>query len=73
MSSEVLLRKLHYLRQLLHDLAPFDGATLAKVQAEHYKLERIFELLVVTASDILFHSLAEQNRRKTWKQKQILA
>lgn len=61
MSSEVLLRKLRYLRQLLHDLVPFDGATLAKVQAEHYKLERIFELLVVAASDILFHSLAEQN------------
>lgn len=59
MPPEVLLRKLTYLRQLLIDLAPFEGATLAKVQAEHYKLERLFELLVITASDILFHELAE--------------
>lgn len=60
MTPEVLLRKLSYLRQLLADLAPFDGATLAEVQAEHYKLERLFELLVMAASDILFHELAER-------------
>jgi uncharacterized protein YutE (UPF0331/DUF86 family) len=59
-TPEVLLRKLDYLRQLLADLAPYEGATLAEVRAEHYKLERLFELLVMTASDILFHQLAEQ-------------
>jgi uncharacterized protein YutE (UPF0331/DUF86 family) len=58
-SPEVLLRKLNYLRQLLEDLAPYQEATLAQVLAEHYKLERLFELLVVTASDILHHQLAE--------------
>jgi uncharacterized protein YutE (UPF0331/DUF86 family) len=60
-SPEVLLRKLTYLRQLLVDLAPFEGATLAEVQAEHYKVERLFELLVMAASDILFHELAERD------------
>ncbi|HXV97992.1 MAG TPA: DUF86 domain-containing protein [Anaerolineae bacterium] len=60
MAPEVFLRKLTYLGQLLADLAPFEGATLAEVQAEHYKLERIFELLVMAASDILHHLLAER-------------
>jgi uncharacterized protein YutE (UPF0331/DUF86 family) len=56
---DVLLRKLTYLRQILADLAPFEGATLAEVQAENYKLERLFELLVMVATDVLFHELAE--------------
>ena len=58
---EVLLRKLLYLRQLLADLALFEDATLADVQVEHYKVERLFELLVMTASDILFHVLASDD------------
>jgi uncharacterized protein YutE (UPF0331/DUF86 family) len=60
-TPEVLLRKLTYLRQLLSDLASFEDATLAEVEAEHYKVERLFELLVMTASDILFHELAEES------------
>jgi uncharacterized protein YutE (UPF0331/DUF86 family) len=59
-APEVFLRKLTYLRQILADLAPFHGASLAQVEAEHYKLERIFELLVMAASDILHHLLAER-------------
>jgi uncharacterized protein YutE (UPF0331/DUF86 family) len=59
-APEVLLRKLTYLRKLLADLAPYEHTTLEKVRAEHYKLERIFELLVVAATDILNHKLAEQ-------------
>lgn len=60
MAPEVFLRKLTYLRQLLADLGPYDGATLAEVQTEHYKLERIFELLVMAATDVLYHTLAER-------------
>jgi hypothetical protein len=60
-TPEVLLRKLTYLRQLLADLALFEGATVDEVQADHYTVERLFELLVVTASDILFHELAKQD------------
>lgn len=59
MARDVLLRKLLYLRQLLTDLLPYAQATLADVVAEHYKLERLFELLVAT--DILFHKLAESD------------
>lgn len=59
MAPDVLLRKLLYLRQLLADLAPYKDATIAEVEAEHYKIERLFELLVATATDILFHSLGE--------------
>ena len=61
MAPDVLLRKLLYLRQLLVDLKPYKDATVAQVEAEHYKLERLIELLVATATDILFHTLAEQN------------
>ena len=60
MAPEVLLRRLAQLRQLLTDLAPLEGATLAEVRSEHYKLERLFELLVAAASDILHHRLAER-------------
>lgn len=60
MTPEVLLRKLTTLRQLLTDLASFEGATLAEVQTENYKLERLLELLVMAASDILFRELAER-------------
>ncbi len=60
MALDVLIRKLNYLRQLLADLAPYQGATLAQVQADHYKLERLFELLVVAAVDLLQHLLSEQ-------------
>ena len=61
MAPNVLLRKLTYLRQLLADLAPYENTTLDQVLADHYKLERIFELLVVTATDILNHKLAERD------------
>ncbi len=62
MTSEALLRKLAYLRQLLIDLAPYRAATLSEVTAEHYKLERLLELLVAVATDILFHLLAEKGK-----------
>lgn len=60
MAPDVLLRKLNYLRQLLTDLSPYRDATLDEVEVEHYKLERLLELLVMAASDILHHLLAER-------------
>lgn len=60
MSREVLLRKLALLRRLLHDLRAFEHATLAEVEAQHYTVERIIELLVGVASDLLFHLLGER-------------
>lgn len=60
MAHEVLLRKLTFLRKLLGDLAPLRQADMAQVLAEHYKVERLLELLVMAASDLIFHLLAEQ-------------
>jgi uncharacterized protein YutE (UPF0331/DUF86 family) len=48
------------LRQLLTDLEPYREASLAQVKAEHYKIERLLEMLVVAASDLLNHLLAER-------------
>jgi len=59
-APDVLLRKLTFLRQVLADLAPYEKATVAQVRADHYKIERIFELLVVAATDIIGHKLAER-------------
>lgn len=62
MAPDVLLRKLMYMRQLLKDLAPYKDATLEVVEAEHYKLERLLELLVMSATDILNHLLGERGK-----------
>lgn len=60
MARDVLLRKLAYLRRLLQDLSAFADASQAEVEAQHYTVERIIELLVAAASDLLFHLLAER-------------
>ena len=44
-------------------LEPYRDAPLSQTEAEHYKLERIFELLATASSDLLFHLLAEQGQR----------
>lgn len=59
---DVLLRKLAYLRRLLHDLAPFERMSRAEIEAHHYTIERILELLVGAAADLLFHILAERGQ-----------
>ncbi len=65
MAPEVLIRKLTYLRQLLRDLEAFRNANLEEVKANHYTVERLMELLVVTSSDILFHLLTERDIQAT--------
>lgn len=65
MPREVLLRKLAFLRQLLRDLAVYEHATQAEVEAQHYAVERILELLVGAASDLLYHVLAERGLAPT--------
>lgn len=60
MAPEVVLRKLATLRRLLDDLRPFADATRAEVDAEHYRIERILELLATVAADLLQHLLAER-------------
>ncbi len=60
MARDVLLRKLAYLRQLLRDLTPFGQMSRAEIEAHHYTVERILELLVGAAVDLLFHILTER-------------
>lgn len=61
MAPEVVLRKLKKLRLLLRDLEPFVDVSLEKVVAEHYKVERIFELLATAGADLLQHLLTERD------------
>jgi uncharacterized protein YutE (UPF0331/DUF86 family) len=61
-SSEVLRRKLAYLRRLLRDLSAYEHANQAAIEAQHYAVERMIELLVGAASDLLFHLLTERGQ-----------
>lgn len=60
MTFDVVSRKIYYLQQLLSDLALYQNASLAEVVNEHYKIERILELLIVTGTDLLTYLLAER-------------
>lgn len=61
MAPEVVLRKLRKLRLLLRDLEPYADASLEEVVAEHYKVERILELLTTASADLLQHLLTERD------------
>lgn len=65
MARDVLLRKLAYLRQLLRDLAPLAQMSRDEIEAQHYTVERILELLVGAAADLAFHILAERGLTPT--------
>jgi uncharacterized protein YutE (UPF0331/DUF86 family) len=58
LSPEVLARKLAKLRVFLSDLRPYAGASLHAVEEDHYRVERLLQLLVEVATDILAHELA---------------
>ncbi len=58
-NSNISKRKLADLQRLLTDLEPYREATLIEVEAAHYKIERLFETLVVTAAQVLIHALAK--------------
>ncbi|MGA7827571.1 MAG: DUF86 domain-containing protein [Geobacteraceae bacterium] len=57
MSPEVIARKLTKLSQYLEELVPYRNCKHEDFLANHYKIERLIELLVMTASDIAFHLL----------------
>lgn len=58
MSPEVIERKLALVARYIHDLQPYDGASFEVFMQRHYEAERLLELLLITASDIVFHLLA---------------
>jgi uncharacterized protein YutE (UPF0331/DUF86 family) len=58
LSPDVLARKLAKLRVFLSDLRPYEGASPPTVEEDHYQVERLLQLLVEVATDILAHELA---------------
>lgn len=61
MSPEVLTRKLKLMTIYLKDLKGFKNITFEEYLQNHYTIERILELLIMTACDIIFHLLSERN------------
>jgi hypothetical protein len=51
MSPEVIARKLSRMSQYLQDLPPYKTLGYKDFMTDHYKLERLIELLLMTASD----------------------
>lgn len=60
MSPEVLARKLGRLERYLNDLAGHRGRSPEEVAADPYAVERLLELVVQVAVDILSHLLADR-------------
>lgn len=42
----------------LNDLLPYNDVSFDEFVKRHYEIERLLELLVMTASDIIFHLIA---------------
>lgn len=60
MTRAVLARKLERLRTYLSDLQPHSGKSVDQVLEDSYEVERLLELLVQVAVDIVGHELAEK-------------
>lgn len=57
MSPEVVARKLARMSQYVGELLPYRQCSYEAFWADHYKVERLIELLVMAASDIVIHLL----------------
>ena len=60
MSPEVLVRKCKLMTKYLNELKPYREITFEQYFTDHYAVERILELLIITACDIIFHLLTER-------------
>jgi uncharacterized protein YutE (UPF0331/DUF86 family) len=60
MSPEVTRRKLAILAGYADDLKKYADLGFAEYLENHYAVERILELMVITATDLLFHLFAER-------------
>ncbi|MBI5665589.1 MAG: DUF86 domain-containing protein [Nitrospirae bacterium] len=60
MSPEVVKKKLESVTDYLNDLLPYKKITFDEFMQRHYEIERILELLVMTASDIVFHMISDK-------------
>lgn len=55
MSPDVVNKKLVLMTTYLNDLLKYKDVTFDKFMERHYEIERMLELLIITASDIVFH------------------
>jgi len=62
MTREVLVRKLARLERYLDDLRPHRGKSGEEVRESPYEVERLLELLVQSAVDVVTHELAERGK-----------
>jgi len=60
MSPDVVKKKLVAMTTYLQDLHRHDGIPFNVFMERHYEIERILELLIMTASDIVLHMLASR-------------
>ena len=60
MAPEVVVRKLRHLRLLLEELRKHADASQQEIESDPYRVERLLELLVTSAADLLTHLLAER-------------
>ncbi|MDI6739884.1 MAG: DUF86 domain-containing protein [Candidatus Edwardsbacteria bacterium] len=61
MSPEVLNRKAALMCRYLDDLGKYRGLDYEAFEKAHYTVERLLELLSVTASDVIFHLLVQRD------------
>ena len=59
MSPEVVKKKLESITNYLNDLLPYKKIRFNEFMLKHYEIERILELLIMTASDIVFHLITD--------------
>lgn len=57
MTPEVVTRKLAKISQYVEELAPYRDCSFDAFWRDHYKIERIIELFIAAALDIIVHLL----------------
>ena len=60
MAPEVVVRKLRHLRLLIEELRKHADASVEEIASDPYRVERLLELLVTSAADLLTHLLVER-------------
>ena len=58
--TKVISKKLVSVSKYLNDLLPYRDIPFEIFMEKHYEIERILELLIMTASDVIFHILSVQ-------------
>lgn len=61
MTREVLARKLDALERYLGDLEPHRGTSPDRLRENPYRVERLLELVIQVAVDVVAHELAERD------------